>query len=84
MMKRVPRMPMVAVGVATWSYAPYAIFSIVSPLLTIAVAFADRSAGCKHAFIHPIANKTNNTGVAAIDGGVGHGKGKLGDIASQP
>jgi NhaC family Na+:H+ antiporter len=27
-------------GVATWSYAPYAIFSIVSPLLTIAVAFA--------------------------------------------
>jgi NhaC family Na+:H+ antiporter len=27
-------------GVATWSYAPYAIFSIVSPLLTVAVAFA--------------------------------------------
>ncbi len=27
-------------GVATWSYAPYAVFSIVSPLLTIAVAFA--------------------------------------------
>jgi NhaC family Na+:H+ antiporter len=27
-------------GVATWSYAPYAIFSIVSPILTIAVAFA--------------------------------------------
>jgi NhaC family Na+:H+ antiporter len=26
--------------VATWSYAPYAIFSIVSPILTIAVAFA--------------------------------------------
>jgi NhaC family Na+:H+ antiporter len=27
-------------GVATWSYAPYAVFSIVSPLLTVAVAFA--------------------------------------------
>ena len=27
-------------GVATWSYAPYAVFSIVSPLLTIAAAFA--------------------------------------------
>ena len=27
-------------GVATWSYAPYAVFSIVSPLLTIAIAFA--------------------------------------------
>lgn len=27
-------------GVATWSYAPYAVFSIVSPLLTIALAFA--------------------------------------------
>ena len=27
-------------GVATWSYAPYAIFSIVSPILTIVVAFA--------------------------------------------
>jgi len=27
-------------SVATWSYAPYAVFSIVSPLLTVAVAFA--------------------------------------------
>jgi NhaC family Na+:H+ antiporter len=27
-------------GVATWSYAPYAVFSYVSPLLTIALAFA--------------------------------------------
>jgi NhaC family Na+:H+ antiporter len=27
-------------GVATWSYAPYAVFSIVSPILTIVVAFA--------------------------------------------
>ncbi len=27
-------------GVATWSYAPYAIFSYVSPLLTVAVAYA--------------------------------------------
>jgi len=27
-------------GVATWSYAPYAVFSIVSPLLTVAVAYA--------------------------------------------
>lgn len=27
-------------GVATWSYAPYAVFSIVSPLLTVAIAFA--------------------------------------------
>ncbi len=27
-------------GVATWSYAPYAVFSIVSPLLTIAIAYA--------------------------------------------
>ncbi len=27
-------------GVATWNYAPYAIFSIVSPLLTIAIAYA--------------------------------------------
>ena len=27
-------------GVATSSYAPYAVFSIVSPLLTVAVAFA--------------------------------------------
>ena len=27
-------------GVATWSYAPWAIFSFVSPLLTIGVAFA--------------------------------------------
>jgi NhaC family Na+:H+ antiporter len=27
-------------GVATLSYAPYAIFSLVSPLLVIAVAFA--------------------------------------------
>lgn len=26
-------------GVATWSYAPYAVFSIVSPLLTLAVAY---------------------------------------------
>lgn len=27
-------------GVATWSYAPYAIFSFVSPLLTVAIAYA--------------------------------------------
>jgi len=27
-------------GVATWSYAPYAVFSCVSPLLTIALAYA--------------------------------------------
>ena len=27
-------------GVATWSYAPYAVFSFVSPLLTIALAYA--------------------------------------------
>jgi NhaC family Na+:H+ antiporter len=27
-------------GVATWSYAPFAVFSIVSPLLTIAIAYA--------------------------------------------
>jgi NhaC family Na+:H+ antiporter len=27
-------------GVATWNYAPYAIFSYVSPLLTIALAYA--------------------------------------------
>jgi NhaC family Na+:H+ antiporter len=27
-------------GVATWSYAPYAVFSIVSPLVTIAFAYA--------------------------------------------
>ena len=27
-------------GVATWSYAPYAIFSFVSPLLAVAMAFA--------------------------------------------
>mgnify|MGYP003542200724 CR=1 FL=1 len=27
-------------GVATWSYAPYAVFSIVSPLLTVAIAYA--------------------------------------------
>jgi len=27
-------------GVATWSYAPYAIFNLVSPLLTIALAYA--------------------------------------------
>ncbi|KAB7649110.1 Na+/H+ antiporter NhaC family protein [Polymorphobacter fuscus] len=26
-------------GVATWSYAPFAIFSIVSPLITVAVAY---------------------------------------------
>jgi NhaC family Na+:H+ antiporter len=26
-------------GVATWSYAPYAVFSIVSPLITIAIAY---------------------------------------------
>jgi NhaC family Na+:H+ antiporter len=26
-------------GVATWSYAPYAVFNLVSPLLTIAVAY---------------------------------------------
>ena len=27
-------------GVATWSYAPYAVFSIVSPILTVAIAYA--------------------------------------------
>jgi NhaC family Na+:H+ antiporter len=27
-------------GVATWSYAPFTVFSIVSPLLTVAVAYA--------------------------------------------
>jgi NhaC family Na+:H+ antiporter len=27
-------------GVATWSYAPYAVFSFVSPLVTIALAYA--------------------------------------------
>jgi NhaC family Na+:H+ antiporter len=27
-------------GVATWSYAPFAVFSYVSPLLTIALAYA--------------------------------------------
>jgi NhaC family Na+:H+ antiporter len=27
-------------GVATWHYAPFAIFCIVSPLLTIAIAYA--------------------------------------------
>jgi NhaC family Na+:H+ antiporter len=27
-------------GVATWSYAPYAVFSYVSPLLTVALAYA--------------------------------------------
>jgi NhaC family Na+:H+ antiporter len=27
-------------GVSTWSYAPFAVFSIVSPLLTIAIAYA--------------------------------------------
>ena len=27
-------------GVATWSYAPYAVFNFVSPLLTIAIAYA--------------------------------------------
>jgi NhaC family Na+:H+ antiporter len=27
-------------GVATWSYAPYAVFSYVSPLVTIALAYA--------------------------------------------
>jgi NhaC family Na+:H+ antiporter len=27
-------------GVATWQYAPFAIFCIVSPLLTVAMAFA--------------------------------------------
>jgi NhaC family Na+:H+ antiporter len=26
-------------GVATWSYAPYAVFSFVSPLLAVAMAF---------------------------------------------
>ena len=26
-------------GVATWRYSPYAVFSIVSPLLTVAVAY---------------------------------------------
>jgi NhaC family Na+:H+ antiporter len=30
-------------GVATWSYAPYAVFNLVSPLLTIAVAYALRT-----------------------------------------
>jgi NhaC family Na+:H+ antiporter len=27
-------------GVATWSYAPYAVFSFVSPLVTIAIAYS--------------------------------------------
>jgi NhaC family Na+:H+ antiporter len=27
-------------GVATWSYAPFAVFSIASPLITVAIAFA--------------------------------------------
>ena len=27
-------------GVATWHYAPFAVFCIVSPLLTIAIAYA--------------------------------------------
>ena len=27
-------------GVATWSYAPYAVFCIVSPLLAVALAYA--------------------------------------------
>jgi Na+:H+ antiporter, NhaC family len=27
-------------GVATWSYAPFAVFSLVSPLLTVAIAYA--------------------------------------------
>jgi len=27
-------------GVATWRYAPYAVFSIVSPLLSVVVALA--------------------------------------------
>ncbi|TFU01411.1 Na+/H+ antiporter NhaC [Polymorphobacter arshaanensis] len=27
-------------GVATWSYAPYAIFSFVSPIITVAIAYA--------------------------------------------
>jgi NhaC family Na+:H+ antiporter len=27
-------------GVATWSYAPYAVFSFVSPLLAVAMAYA--------------------------------------------
>jgi NhaC family Na+:H+ antiporter len=27
-------------GVSTWSYAPFAVFSIVSPLLTVAIAYA--------------------------------------------
>jgi NhaC family Na+:H+ antiporter len=26
--------------VATWSYAPYAVFSIASPLLTVAIGYA--------------------------------------------
>jgi NhaC family Na+:H+ antiporter len=26
-------------GVATWSYAPFAIFNIVSPLITVAFAY---------------------------------------------
>jgi NhaC family Na+:H+ antiporter len=27
-------------GVSTWSYAPFAVFCIVSPLLTVAIAYA--------------------------------------------
>lgn len=30
----------VTLGVATWSYAPFAIFCIVSPLITVAIAYA--------------------------------------------
>jgi len=28
-------------GVATWSYAPYAVFNLVSPLLVVAIAYAN-------------------------------------------
>jgi NhaC family Na+:H+ antiporter len=30
----------VTLGVSTWSYAPFAVFCIVSPLLTVAIAYA--------------------------------------------
>ena len=35
-----PTFSAATLGVATWSYAPYAVFSYVSPLLTIVLAYA--------------------------------------------
>jgi NhaC family Na+:H+ antiporter len=68
-------------GVATWSYAPYAVFSYVSPLIAIALAFAGFRMFKLPGGGEPLASEPADPLPAAPDPAAPESPGKLGSSA---